>query len=159
MEKTKTGNDYGLNSELKINYNPIRAFEVVIIDDNKLINMILSKALDSTITRIRNLKKIPIKFSSFRSGKEFLDYLKTKEFGTTKLIIFSDYYLEENVKGAEIIQFVKQKGIDASVIIMSDVSNKETSVDTVNDGAHCFVPKDRETPKMCAEILSQMVIQ
>ena len=158
MENLKTSKQINLDADVKPIYNPLQAFEVVIIDDNKLVNMILSKALDSTISRIRNLKKVPMKFSSFKSGKEFLEYLKKKDFGNTKVIVFSDYYLEENVKGAEILQCVKEKGIDASVIIMSDTYNKETTVDTVKNGAHCFLPKDKETPKMCSEILSQMVI-
>ena len=108
-------------------YNQAKGFEVAVIEDNKLINMILSKTLESTISRIRNLKKIPVKFSSFRSGTEFLGYLKKKNFVNTKLIVFSDYYLEEKVNGPEILQFVKQNDIDATVIIMSDTTTKETS--------------------------------
>ncbi len=156
MEKVDTSTNLKFKS--KSLYNPIESFEVVVIEDNKLINMILSKALDSTIGRIRNLKKIPIKFSSFKGGTEFLNYLKNKEFNNSKLIVFSDYYLEEKVNGAEILQYVKDEGIDASVIIMSDTSNKQTSVDTIKNGAHCFLPKDNETPKVASEILSQMVI-
>lgn len=139
-------------------YNQSHGFEVAVIEDNKLINMILSKTLESTISRIRNLKKIPVKFSSFRSGTEFLDYLKKKNFTNTKLIVFSDYYLEEKVNGPEVLQYVKQNEIDATVIIMSDTTTKETSVDTVKMGAHSFVPKDKKTANTISDIVNQMVI-
>jgi DNA-binding NarL/FixJ family response regulator len=138
--------------------NSIPTFEVAVIDDNKLVNMIVSKALDSTIGRIRNLKNISIKFTSFKSGTDFLNYLKHKEVDNSKLIVFSDYYLEEEVNGAEILKNVKEKGIDATVIIMSDTTNKQTSVDTIDMGALCFLPKNKQTPSICSEMLTQMVI-
>jgi len=147
-----------MNSEISSFYTHAKSFEVAVIEDNKLINMILSKALDSTIGRIRDLKKIPVKFSSFRGGTEFLSYLKKKDFGETKLIIFSDYYLEEKINGSEILQYVNQNEIDATVIIMSDTTNKQTSVDTVEMGAHSFLPKNNRTPNVCSEIVTQMVI-
>lgn len=139
-------------------YNQSGGFEVAVIEDNKLINMILSKTLESTISRIRNLKKIPVKFSSFRSGTEFLAYMKKKNFVNTKLIVFSDYYLEEKVNGHEILQYVKENEVDATVIIMSDTTTKETSIDTVNMGAHSFVPKDKKTANTISDIVNQMVI-
>ena len=45
-----------------------------------------------------------------------------KEVDNSKLIVFSDYYLEEEMNGAEIPKNVKEKGIDATVIIMSDTT-------------------------------------
>ncbi len=147
-----------MNAKTNSLYNQAQAFEVAVIEDNKLINMILSKALDSTISRIRNLKKIPVKFSSFRSGTEFLNYLRKRKFDKTKLIIFSDYYLEEKVNGAEVLQYVKQNEIDATVIIMSDTTTKETSEDTVNMGAHSFLPKNKKTPNAISDIVNQIVL-
>ena len=159
MEIASTNKKLEINTKANTFCMPDQTFEVAVIDDNKLINMILlSKALDATINRIRSLKKFAIKFSSFKNGTDFLTYLDNKEFGNSKLIVFSDYYLEENVNGDEILKKIKQKDIDSTVIIMSDTTNKQTSVDTVNMGAHCFLPKDKKTPFICSEILSQMVI-
>lgn len=139
-------------------YSPVQSFEVAVIDDNKLINLVLTKTLNSTINRLRSLKKISIKFSSFGSGTDFLYYLRKKEVGNSKFIVFSDYYLEEEVNGAEILKYIKEKENDATVIIMSDTTNKQTSVDTINMGAHCFLPNDSQTPSICTNILTQMVI-
>lgn len=134
------------------------SFEIVVIEDNKLTNMILSKTLDSTINTIYKLKKFPIKFSSFQNGGDFLAYLESKEIWNSKLIVFSDYYLEEKMNGGEILKNINQKDIDATVIIMSDTTNKQTSVETINMGAHCFLPKNTKTPSVCSELLSQMVV-
>ena len=53
--------------------------------------------------------------------------------------------------------FLKQKGIDATVVIMSDTTNQQTSIDTVSMGALCFLPKDNNTPFVCSQMLSQMM--
>lgn len=133
------------------------SFEVAVVEDNKLINLILSKELDSTINKILNTKNHPIKFSSFYFGTDFLRYLENKEFSNSKLILFSDFYLEDEMNGGKILQRIIQKGINATVIIMSDTTNQQTSIDTINMGAHRFVPKDRNTPLICSQILRQMV--
>lgn len=133
------------------------SFEVVIIEDNHLINTILSKALDSTIKSIYNLKNIEIKFSSYKNGSDFLTYLESREQNTSKLIVFSDYHLEEDMNGAKILSSIKQKFTDATVIIMSDSPNQQIPIETLNLGAHCFLSKDHRTPVICSEMLFQMV--
>jgi DNA-binding NtrC family response regulator len=133
------------------------SFEVAVVEDNKLVNLILSKELDSTIHKIMNTKNHPIKFTSFYFGVDFLNYLENKDFSTSRLILFSDFYLEDDMNGAKILQRIKQKGIDATVIIMSDTTNRQTSIDTINMGAHQFVPKDENAPLICSQILYKMV--
>ncbi len=133
------------------------AFEVIVIEDNHLTNTILSKALDSTINTIYNLKQIHVKFSSFQNGSDFLTYLENREFSKSKLIVFSDYHLEENMNGAKILKQIKQKSADATVIVMSDSPNKQISIDAINMGAHCFLSKDHKTPVICSQLLFQMV--
>jgi DNA-binding NarL/FixJ family response regulator len=43
------------------------------------------------------------------------------------------------------------------VIIMSDSPNKQIPIDTINMGAHCFLPKDNKTPVICSELLFKMI--
>ncbi len=137
--------------------NAIHPFEVIVIEDNHLTNTILCKALDSVITAILKFKKIQVKFSSFHSGREFLDYLENHKFEQTRLVVFSDYHLEENMTGAVVLRNIKQRNIDATVIIMSDTTNKQISVDAIKFGAYCFVPKNNDTPFVCSDLLFKLV--
>ena len=133
------------------------AYEVVVIEDNQLTNTVLSRALNSAINTIHSLKNIQIKFSSFQNGQKFLTYFGEKVFDTSRLIVFSDYYLEENMNGVKILKSIKLKKADSTVIIMSDSGNSQIAVDAENSGAYCFLPKNLKTPVICSELLFQMI--
>jgi DNA-binding NarL/FixJ family response regulator len=140
----------------KSNANP--SVEVIVVEDNHLSNMVLSKALNSTIKTIQNLKNIYIKFSRFYKGGEFLDYLQNNDFTESRLIVFSDYFLEDSINGSQIIKSIKQKKSDATVVIVSDTGNPQIPVDVVNLGAHSFIPKGNKAPVICSGILFQKVV-
>lgn len=133
------------------------AFEVVVIEDNHLTNTILCKALDSIINTIYNLKQIAVKFTSYNNGGDFLAFLNSRDSFDSKLIVFSDYHLEENMNGVEILKRIKQKHVDSTVVIMSDSPNTQIPIDAVNIGAYCFLPKNPKTPVICSEMLFRMV--
>ena len=133
------------------------AFEVVVIEDNHLTNTILCKALDSTINTIFNLKQIAVKFTSYQNGGDFLAFLNSRDSFESKFIVFSDYYLEENMNGVEILKCIKQKHVESTVVIMSDSPNTQIPIDAVNMGAYCFLPKNHKTPVICSEMLFRMV--
>lgn len=145
------------NTIIKSDDTTNHTFEVVIIEDNQLVNTLLTRALDSTIKSIYNLKNIEIKFASYKNGGDFLAYLEKREQNSSKLIVFSDYHLEEDMNGSKILSSIKQKFADATVIIMSDSPNQQIPIDAKNLGAHCFLSKDHRTPVICSEMLFQMV--
>ena len=148
--------------ETKNKYNPgineKPSVEVIVIEDNHLVNMVLCKKLNSTITTIQNLKNIYIKFSRFHRGDEFLYYLENNDFTESRLIVFSDYYLEDSVNGSQLLKSIKQKKTDATVVIVSDTTNPQIPVDIVNLGAHSFIPKSKIAPVLCSGILYQKVV-
>lgn len=146
------------NPKISSNVNSNYLFEVVVIEDNHLINTIMSKALESTINTIRNLKNISVRFSSFHNGGDFLNFFESKDFSSSKLIVFSDFHLEDNMNGIEIMRNVKNRKSDATVVIMSDSSNKQIPLDSEKMGAYCFLPKDSKTTVICSELLFQMVV-
>ncbi|MEN8116834.1 MAG: response regulator [Bacteroidota bacterium] len=132
-------------------------FEVVVVEDNKLANVVLSRELDSTINKIMDSKNHPIKLSSFQLGADFLNYLESIDSEKSRLIVFSDFHLENEMNGTKILREVKQKGIEATVIIMSDTTNKLTWANIINMGAHRFLHKNIKTPTICSQILYQML--
>ncbi len=149
-----------VDTNTKINSNSMSnsSFEIVVIEDNQLTNTILSRALESTIKSIQSLINLPINFLSFDNGSDYLSYLERKDFSSSRLIVFSDYHLEDNIDGSEILKITKQKKADASVIIMSDSSNEQIWLDAVKNGAYCFLPKSNKIPIVCSELLFQMVV-
>jgi len=151
-----------LGVESKNQYNPTinekPTVEVIVVEDNHLANMVLSKALSSTIKTIQNLKHIYIKFSRFHKGGDFLDYLQNNDFTESRLIVFSDYFLEDSINGSQILKSVKQIKTDATVVIVSDTPNPQIPVDVVNLGAHSFIPKGNKAPVLCSGILFQKVV-
>jgi len=135
-----------------------RILEVAVVEDNRLVNLILSNELSSTISKLKVELKCDINFSRFYSGKDFLSYVENKNEHGLKYIVFSDFYLEDKMNGVEILKQLKNWKIDATVVITSDTTNRQTSIDTLEMGAFRFVPKDDSTPIVCSEILYQMVI-
>lgn len=146
-----------INSILETILPSSQSYEVAVVEDNRLLNLVISKELDSSINELRILKDLPIKLSSFYKGTDFLSYLKKRKSGQSNLIVFSDFHLEEEMNGAEILKQVKQKEANSTVVIMSDTKNRQTSIDTIKSGAHCFLSKDNRTPFICSLLLFQFL--
>lgn len=131
-------NNLDMNGRLNITNE---ALEIVVIEENKLSNMLLSQTFDSMIKRIRSLKNFPVKFSSFHSRTKFLNYLEDNQFGKSKMIVFTDYRLENEATGEEILNRIKQKEIDASMIVMSDSGIEEKVNQDYYKKWSAYVPK------------------
>jgi DNA-binding NarL/FixJ family response regulator len=84
--------------------------------------------------------------------------LQSNDFADLKLIVFSDYFLEDSINGSQILKSIKQKKTDATVVIVSDTTNPQIQVDVVNLGAHSFIPKGNKAPVLCSGILFQKVV-
>jgi DNA-binding NarL/FixJ family response regulator len=158
MESVKRTISLERNSQTNPKRHVDPAAEVIVIEDNRLTNMVMSKALASTIDKIQSLKNIHINFSCFHLGEDFLNYLANNDFTDSKLIVFSDYFLEGNITGGQILRIIKKKKADATVIIVSDTTNPQIPVDVVDMGAYCFIPKSNKAPVYCSEILFQKVV-
>jgi len=158
MEKVK--GKAGVVAKTKFNpeINQKPSVEVIVIEDNHLVNLVLCKKLNSTINTIQNLKNIYIKFSCFHRGDDFLFYLENNDFTESRLIVFSDYFLEDSVNGSQLLKSIKQKKTDATVVIVSDTTNPQIPVDIVHLGAHSFIPKSKIAPVLCSGILYQKVV-
>ncbi len=157
MQSVNKNKEYWMSTIFKTLCPPKQSYEVAIVEDNKLLNLVLRKELDTSISELRIMKDFSIKLSSFYKGTDFLTYLKNRKSNQSKLIVFSDFYLEEEMNGAEILKQVKQKDADSTVVIMSDTKNRQTSIETINSGAHCFLSKDNKTPFICSLLLFQFL--
>jgi len=150
---TKQEKKSGVNSFIKKE----KVVEVAVVEDNKLFNLILSNELSSTVNKLKDKNNCTINFSNFHRGNDFLAFLEDPGISRSQVIVFSDYYLENEMNGAVILDRIRQKEINASVVITSDITNKQTSEDTLKIGALRFIPKDINTPLICSEMLVQLV--
>lgn len=157
METVKKITKLEVNNQFRQKNSTYQSVEVIVIEDNQLTNMMMRKALVSTINTIQKLKNINIEFSCFHIGQEFLNYFENKDFTDLKLIVFSDFFLEDKMNGGEILRVIKQKKADATVVIVSDTTNPQIPVDVINMGAYRFIPKSNNSPVFCAELLFQKV--
>lgn len=158
MEIVSSTKKIDTNTKINSKTRSNNSFEIVVIEDNQLTNTILSRALESTIKSIQSLINLPINFFSFHNGSDYLSFLESRDFSSSRLIVFSDFHLENNLDGGEILKITKQRKADASVIIMSDSSNEQIWLDVVKNGAYCFLPKSNKIPIVCSELLFQMVV-
>lgn len=136
---------------------PNESIEIAVIEDRKLINMLFSKTLHSAIDRIGNLKNFPVKFSSFQSGKAFLKDLENREFGKSKIIVFSDNNLEQELKNAESLFKIKQKGIDVTLIVMSD-EEESSLTEITNQSVQHLITNKNTNPTVSSKLIEKMVI-
>lgn len=71
------------------------------------------------------------------SGEECLDLLKTKSFAC----ILLDIWLGDGIDGLEILQRLKEDGVDSAVVMISGHGNIETAVRSTKLGAFDFIEK------------------
>jgi DNA-binding NtrC family response regulator len=58
-------------------------------------------------------------------------------------IAFVDYYLSDSKNALDILKKIKQKCDHCKVIVISQVKNIKTSLQTIKEGASDFICKDR----------------
>lgn len=155
LNSNKKANDISAVQSLFISNE---SFEIVVIEDKKLSNMIFGKTLQSAIERICNLKKFPIKFSSFQTQVDFINYLENKEFGKLNVIVFSDNNLDKDLNSDDLLFRLNQKGIDLKMIVMSENSASQSSDNIFMNKVQDLIPNKKIIPTISSKIVEKMVI-
>jgi len=118
LKSDKTVNSLNLSSE---------TIEIVLLEEKKLVNMLLAKTLHTAISSVRNLKNLPLKFSSFQNVSELCMYLENKNFGKLNLFVFSDRNYENEINANDLLFKAKQKGINITMMVMDGSEVPQTS--------------------------------
>lgn len=158
MEVLNKDKTRSANSKVETFFMPNESLEIVVIEDKKLINMIFGKTLHSAIDRIRNLKNFPIKFSSFQGCGDFISYLEKKEFGKSKIIVLSDNNLEHELNDTDILFNIKQKGIDLSMIVMSENSRDNSSGNRLKKEVRNIIPNQEIIQNASSQLIEKLVV-
>jgi DNA-binding NarL/FixJ family response regulator len=117
--------------------NTQNQFKIIILEDNKLYNTILSAQLQNHIEGLALDKGYSFDIQSYTHATDCLQNLKPDI-----EIAIVDYYLGGSENGLGVLKIINQKCPNCKVIIMSWDDNSKTSSQTLDAGACVFVHKD-----------------
>jgi len=130
-----------------------KAINVLVMEDNKYYNNLLSAALMQSISKIQEKFNYKIVFHSFTDSHRCMRKIKTNEILHNDTIAFVDYYLGDGINGSHIIKLLKEQSSDVMVILLSQsrvVGQKPNQVKY-----DYFVIKDSSALALCCLYLEQ----
>ncbi len=132
---------------------------VIVVEDNRVFNSILTKALNQHILRQQGITRdYDVKLYSFISPEECLDAINEDTFNG-KSIAFLDYYLGGNTNGIQILNIFKKKNKHIKFVVLSQsnlLANKQISKDDLDANSH-FLKKDIYAPYICCLLMEDFM--
>lgn len=113
-------------------------FNVIVLEDNVFYNNLLTRHLTNYLEDLMGGKFCRFEIRSYTSPIDCLRNLKPDTD-----VVFVDFYLGDNRNALEVIEKIKLKCRQCTVIVMSQVANAKTSFQTMKSGASDFILKDR----------------
>ena len=132
-----------------------KTINVLIVEDNKYYNNLLSKALQQSIGAIRNKERYKMVLYSFTDSHKCLQKIKSGSLEQTDTIAFIDYYLGDGINGAHIIKLLKEQNKDIMVILLSQSKAVEERKDFAQ--YDYFIVKDNSSIALCQLYFEQYI--
>ncbi|MBA3681222.1 MAG: response regulator [Bacteroidetes bacterium] len=128
-------------------------FNVIVLEDSDFYNSILTRQLQTYTDSIAVDKHFSYDIQSYTNIKDCIRNLKPETD-----IAFLDYYLNDG-NALDVMKKIKQKCENCKIIILSQIKNIKTSLQTLNEGASDFICKDRHALARCCYILEEIINQ
>jgi DNA-binding response OmpR family regulator len=130
-----------------------KTINVLVMEDNKYYNGLLSSALKQSISKIREKFNSRVVLHSFTDSQRCMRKIKANELINNDTIAFVDYYLGDGVNGSHIIKMLKEQSSDVMVILLS----QSRAVGQRSNQARYdyFVIKDSSALALCCLYLEQ----
>jgi len=128
-------------------------FNVIVLEDSDFYNNILTRQLQTYVESIANDKHFSFDILSYTNTNDCIRNLKPETD-----IAFLDYYLSDG-NALDVMKKIKQRCEDCKIIIISQIRNIKTSLQTINEGASDFINKDRYALARCCYILEEIINQ
>lgn len=132
---------------------------VIVVEDNKIFNSILTQALNEHISKTYEIStNYNIKFYSFLNPEECLDALNKDKFSGSS-IAFLDYYLGNNTNGIQILNCFKEKNKNIKFVVLSqsNIIAKQLSDKGELDNNSHFLKKDIYAPDICCLLMEDFM--
>lgn len=115
-----------------------KEFRVTILDDNLFYGAFVAAQLRHFVAEIAIQLHLRTLVSSYTSPVDFL-----RNISANTDVVILDYFLDNDHNGITVMQEVFERCEDCKVIIISQQTTISTSLLTILQGAHCFIPKDK----------------
>ena len=113
-------------------------FKIVVLEDSDFYNNLLTMQLRNYTSAIAADKHCSFDIQSYTNADDCM-----RNLSEDTDIAFVDYYLSENKTALDILKKIKQKCEDCKVVVISQIKNIKTSIQTIKEGAAEFISKDR----------------
>lgn len=127
-------------------------FNVIVLEDSDFYNNVLTQQLKNYTDAIAFDKNFSFDIQSYTNANDCLRNLKPETD-----IAFLDYYLSDSINALDVMKKIRQKCTHCKIIILSQIRNIKTSLQTINEGASDFISKDRFALARCCYILEEVI--
>ncbi len=127
-------------------------FNVIVLEDSAFFNDILTRQLQNYTDAIAADKNFSYDIQSYTNVNDCLRNLKAETD-----IAFLDYYLSDSINAIDVMKKIQKKCDDCKIIVLSQIRNIKTSLQTINEGAADFISKDRFALARCCYILEEVI--
>ncbi len=130
-----------------------KTINVLIMEDNKYYNKLLSEALRQSISKIQDRFNYKMVLHTFTDSQKCMKKIKSNGLIQNDTIAFVDYYLGDGINGSHIIKMLKEQNRDVMVILLSQSRAVGQRSNLVN--YDYFVAKDSSALALCCLYLEQ----
>jgi CheY-like chemotaxis protein len=130
-----------------------KTINVLVMEDNKYYNDLLSAALRQSIRQIQEKSNYKMVLHTFTDSQKCMKKIKSNDLLQNDTIAFVDYYLGDGINGSHIIKMLKEQNKEVLVILLSQsrvVGQKQNQVKY-----DYFVAKDSSALALCRLYLEQ----
>jgi hypothetical protein len=136
-----------------------KKLNIIVMEDNKIFNSILSSALQQHIHRRKHLvKNSEVKVYSFTDPDKCMEVIRSDNFNGSS-IAFLDYYLGKGTNGMHLIRLFKEKNNEIKFVVLSQsdqVVNQLLSDGQITSNGH-VIKKDIYAPDICCVLLEDFI--
>lgn len=130
-----------------------KSINVLVVEDNKYYNEMLSTALRQTIVSKKGQRDFRYNLLSFTDAGECITRIKSSKFPGTDSIAFVDYYLGKGINGTHVIKILKELPVSTTIVL---ISQSKSVRGKIYEGTYdYFVLKDKSAPALCCLCLEQ----
>jgi CheY-like chemotaxis protein len=136
-----------------------KKFNIIVMEDNKIFNSILSRALHQHLLKKKHLtQNSEVTMYSFTDPDDCLEVIRSDKFNGSS-IAFLDYYLGKGTNGLHLLKIFKEKNNKIKFVVLSQsdqIVNKLLLNDQIIVDGH-VIKKDIYAPDICCILLEDFL--